>query len=128
MVITLGGGLSTPTSSEMFEGAEDTLVRPLSFTPEDTGPCLNTSLVANLSSPVSEGFPGRAVQVAPSFLLPARSGPDSSTRNLLCTPPLPRKPLRFQVCRCRRSLVLFRHFLGRLWVLVRSWSKCGCGS
>jgi hypothetical protein len=78
-----GGGGSYPgwwvlTSSEMFEGAEDTHVRTLSFASEGPGSCLNMSLPADLSSHVFEGFSGWAVEVAPCLLLPTGFGTDAS--------------------------------------------------
>jgi hypothetical protein len=54
--VDMGGGLSAPTSSKMSRGAEDTPTRPLSFPPEGASSCLNTSLAADLSSIVFEGF------------------------------------------------------------------------
>jgi hypothetical protein len=76
--VDMGGGLSTPTNSEMSKGAKDTPARPLSFPPEGAGSCLNTSLAADLSLLVSKGFEKQAVEVAHSLLLPVGSGLDSS--------------------------------------------------
>jgi hypothetical protein len=67
-----------PTNFEMSEGAEDTLVRPLSFPPEGPGSCLNTSLAIDLSSLVFEGFAEWTVEVEPSLLMSVGSGLDSS--------------------------------------------------
>jgi hypothetical protein len=75
--VDMGGGLSTPTSSEMSKGAKDTPARPLSFPPEGTSTYLNTLLAVDLYSLVSEGFAKWAVEVAHSLLLPARFGADS---------------------------------------------------